>query len=87
MYPKDKFDNEIERGDLCAMENGGTITLLLYSHRANSTYVFLREVDGQVPEMEETELYCGDKRFIQHSQVGTKVINLTKLKSIKTVER
>jgi hypothetical protein len=90
IYPIDKFGNEIERGDICAMDNGGSITILLYSHRANSTYVFLRKVDGKEIEHDKYGLYEGNKRYIQHTSTETQVINLDKLDTenlIKTKER
>jgi len=83
--PKDKLGNEILKGDICVMENGGTIGILLYSHRAKSTYVFLNTVDGKSPENNGSSLYSGNVRYIQHNQVGEKVINLTKMKELNLI--
>ena len=75
--------NETHSGDVCVIDTGYGLLVLLYSHKAGSTYVFRNIVKGRVTNLEGSY----NSRFVQHNQASIKVMNLSKLKEVKTIER
>lgn len=80
---KDKLDTITESGDVCVIDSGYGLQIGIYSHKAGKTYVFEGIVKGMIPNIKSD----GYHRRVQHNQVSLKVINLSKLPTVKTIEK